>query len=100
MKNEILKLVESVRNLSPLMERICKNGSCYRLFLLLKQVYPEAVAYYDKNYHVVTKIGDYYYDINGIYENTENIFENPMTDEEIKFQKDFVCDISFSATKL
>jgi hypothetical protein len=42
------------------------NGSCYQLYLILKGLYPKAVAYYDDySSHVYTRIGDKYYDIYG-----------------------------------
>jgi len=39
-------------------------GGCYKLYKILKFVYSDAVAYYDGN-HVITKIGDKFYDITG-----------------------------------
>ena len=44
--------------------RVYTSGSCYQFYLILKQVYPNAVAYYE-NDHVVTKIDNKYYDITG-----------------------------------
>lgn len=47
-----------------MMPNIFLFGSCFNLYLILKQVYPEAIPYYDVN-HVITKIGDRCYDIAG-----------------------------------
>ena len=43
-------------------------GSCYNFYLILKEVFPKAEAYfYDKNKgHIITKIDGEYYDIEGI----------------------------------
>jgi hypothetical protein len=46
------------------MERIFLNGSCINLFVVLKSIYPEAIAYYNID-HIITRIDDYYYDITG-----------------------------------
>ncbi len=40
------------------------NGECYAFYNILKAAFPEAEAYYDSN-HVITKIGDKFYDITG-----------------------------------
>lgn len=42
------------------------NGDCYRLYLILKAAFPQAVAYYDGG-HVYTEIDGCYYDIRGYY---------------------------------
>jgi len=64
---EILNFISILRQAHPEMERIFSNGACFYLYLLLKKAYPEAVAYYDNN-HVITKIGNKYYDITGSVE--------------------------------
>ena len=45
-------------------QQVYTQGSCYHLYLILKEVFPEALPYYDGD-HVITKIGDRYYDITG-----------------------------------
>lgn len=62
---DIESFIGRVRNLSPLMTKICTEGSCYRFYLLLKEVFPDAEAYYDKYFHVVTLIDGGFYDISG-----------------------------------
>ena len=42
------------------------NGDCFRLYLILKAIYPDAEAYYDGG-HVFTKIDGCFYDIRGFY---------------------------------
>lgn len=45
-------------------QQVYTEGSCYHFYLILKQVFPNAEAYYDLD-HVITKISDKYYDITG-----------------------------------
>lgn len=46
------------------MANIFTTGSCLNFFLILREIYPEAEAYFNEN-HVITKISGCYYDING-----------------------------------
>ena len=41
------------------------KGGCYKFYLILKEKFPEAEAYYDDN-HVITKIRNNYYDVTGV----------------------------------
>jgi len=45
-------------------QQVYTEGSCYHFYLILKKVFPNAEAYYDLD-HVITKIGDRFYDITG-----------------------------------
>lgn len=49
------------------------RGNCYKFFLLLKERFPRAKGYYNSD-HVITKIGNRYYDITGQV-NKENHLE-------------------------
>ena len=53
-----------LRNLHPELEWKCLHGSCFRLYLLLKEVWPDAEAWTNVN-HVITKIDGRFYDIRG-----------------------------------
>lgn len=45
------------------------NGKCFQLYLMLADLYPQAVAWYDAvDGHVMTQIDGKFYDINGEYE--------------------------------
>lgn len=61
---DILRFLSLLRDLHPDLERQCLNGSCFKVYLLLEHVYPDAVPYYDSD-HVITKVGDCFYDIRG-----------------------------------
>lgn len=40
------------------------HGSCYQFHLILKCLFPDALPYYNLD-HIITRIGDKYYDITG-----------------------------------
>ena len=62
--HKIINFLIELKNSHPSMEKIYTNGSCMNLFCILKSLWPEAVAYYNIG-HIITKIDDKYYDING-----------------------------------
>lgn len=45
-------------------QQVYTEGSCYHFYLILKEIYRGAEAYYDGD-HIVTKIDDKFYDITG-----------------------------------
>lgn len=62
----IISFVRSVRESFPDAVEVYTNGSCYRFYEILKNVYPTAVPYYNiVAGHVISKIGSRYYDITG-----------------------------------
>lgn len=62
----ILQFITTLRESSDLIWDVFMNGSCFRLFELLKLIHPEAEAYWsDRDDHCITKIGGRYYDIGG-----------------------------------
>ena len=46
------------------------SKGCLKFYRLLKFAFPEAVGYYNSD-HVITKIGESYFDQNGLVENIE-----------------------------
>ncbi len=63
--SQIESLIKEIKSSHSLMKDIFMEGSCMNLFCILKTVCPQAKAYYNYN-HIITRIGDKYYDINGI----------------------------------
>ena len=61
---EILDFIRSIRESFGASIAVYRFGNCYQFYEILKQVYPEAEAFYDGN-HVWTKIAGRYYDIMG-----------------------------------
>jgi hypothetical protein len=56
--------VKSIRDSFVGAEFLYTHGSCYQFYLILKSIIPNAEAYYDSD-HVITKIGERFYDITG-----------------------------------
>lgn len=67
----ILKFIKSVREsiAGAGAVYIYTHGSCYQFHLMLKSVLPEAIPYYNSN-HVITRIGERFYDITGEVKDT------------------------------
>lgn len=54
---------------------IYKNGQCYNFARILRYVFPDHEFYYDHiQGHVYSKIGNFYYDIDGLYRGSTKNF--------------------------
>ena len=62
--NEI-RDIEKKKGFDP--DKVYKRGDCGNLFYILKEKFPEAELYVADGAHIVTKIGDFFYDISGVY---------------------------------
>jgi len=62
--NTIDKFIAVVRDSFIGSQQVYTEGSCYHFHLILKEVFPEAVPYYDAD-HVLTEIEGKFYDITG-----------------------------------
>lgn len=72
--SKILELITEINNSNAVMRDIFLHGSCFNFYHILKVVFDESKAYYSQEIgHVITKIGDKYYDITG-----EVTFENEL----------------------
>lgn len=67
---KILNLIVEIRNAHPEMENIFLYGSCLNFHIILRTVFPEAIAYYNVD-HIITKIDGKHYDITGQVLNTK-----------------------------
>lgn len=67
----VLLLISRIRGSHSTMEEIFLRGSCLNMFEILRAVYPDAQMYYNMD-HVITKIGDRFYDITGEAKPTPN----------------------------
>lgn len=64
MINELLK---KLRDSADIQFKIFTEGSCFRLYEILKVIFPQAEAYWsDLDNHCITKIDKQYYDIGGV----------------------------------
>lgn len=66
MERKILEFLKELRDSADIQYKIFTEGSCYKLFVLLKVVFPTAKAYWsDRCNHCITEIDGKYYDIGG-----------------------------------
>lgn len=64
--NKIEKFINQIRNTHPILKFIFENGGCFQFYLILKEIFPTAIpCYCVAKGHIFSKIGKYYYDING-----------------------------------
>lgn len=61
---DIHAFLSALRELHPDMSRWGLHGGCFKVFLAIKQAFPDAEPWYDSN-HVITKVGGEFYDIRG-----------------------------------
>lgn len=62
----INKFLTELRDSADLQYKIFTEGSCFRLYIILKVVYKNAKVYWsDRDNHAITKINKRYYDIGG-----------------------------------
>lgn len=94
---EPLEFIDRLRSIYP--DRYLEmTGGCMKFHLLLKMVFPEAIGYYDHD-HVITKIGENFYDIDGIVTETADFEPLSNFGEELisKFFGEYIPQLSFSA---
>ena len=70
--NRVLKIIELIRESFIGSEEVYTMGSCYQFYKILKELFPEANAYYD-SHHVITEIDGIFYDITGIVQKERHI---------------------------
>lgn len=59
--------LKELRDSADLQTKIFTEGSCFRLYQIIKTIFPDATAYWsDLDGHCITKVGKEYYDIGGI----------------------------------
>jgi len=63
-KTSVTAFLSMLRALHPDLEWQCLRGSCFRLYLLLKEVWPNAEPWCNID-HVITEIDGLFYDIRG-----------------------------------
>lgn len=76
-----LQVVEVFRRIAPNALVYYTNGGCYDFFLFLKTIFPEAEAWSDCD-HVITKIGEEFYDITGKVEVGTHCPIDPVEESE------------------
>ena len=65
-RGDVANVVDVIRRFAPDMRHRCLHGDCYQFHLFLKEMFPDAVPYMNRERdHVVTRIGDDFYDVTG-----------------------------------
>lgn len=65
-----LDIIEAIRKSFIGSEQVYTNGSCIMFYKILKVLYPSARPYWNsETKHMITKIGNKYYDISGEIKN-------------------------------
>lgn len=63
----ILNFLKELRESADIQYKIFTQGSCFRLYSILKTICPDAIAYWsDTDGHCLIKIKDDFYDIGGL----------------------------------
>lgn len=63
----ITEFLKELRDSADIQSKIFTEGSCFRLYKILKTIHPKAKAYWsDVDNHCITKIEGEFYDIGGL----------------------------------
>ena len=90
---KIIELISTIGNSFGGSEIVYTQGSCYQFYKILKQVYPDAKPYHNGN-HVITKIDEVYYDINGVY--VEGLYNYIlMTEDDEKDAESWIYNVKY-----
>lgn len=68
---KIIEFIKLIRESSNIQTDIFTNGSCYRFYEILTNVFFDGIPYYNQE-HVITRIGSRYYDITGEVKNIKD----------------------------
>ncbi|MBD8498785.1 hypothetical protein [Paenibacillus arenosi] len=81
-----VEFLTELRNSDTFIADIYMKGSCYKLFRILKLLYPHSIPYKCGNendyYHVITSIDNVFYDIKGIVDPLQYDSVVPMLIED------------------
>lgn len=62
----IESFIKELRESADIIYNIFTLGSCFKLYKILKVIYPESIPYWsDRDNHCITKINNDFYDIGG-----------------------------------
>jgi hypothetical protein len=93
-----LTLITAMRKNIKNADVMFTQGKCYQLYLMLADLYPNAIAWYEPvDGHVFTQIGDKFYDINGEHESLPE--RSHLFAEEVpgSLKNAFECDYPVKA---
>lgn len=81
---QVLNIINSLRTSDFFIEHIFMRGGCYKFYLFLKTIYPNAVPYINQEKdHVTTLISGRLFDIRGMIETQFEELYTPLKDEDL-----------------
>lgn len=99
---KIYNFIRVIRESFPDASIIYQWGACYGFYLILKHNFPSAIAYFsdkDKD-HILTKIGNRFYDITGEYDyETKEATKLKEKDHQIWISKAFGQRVEYILSK-
>lgn len=72
--NKVEQFIATIRDSFIGSQQVYTEGSCYHFYLILKNVFPDAQAWYDQD-HIVTEIDGHFYDITGEVVKNSNLLK-------------------------
>lgn len=95
--DRLQRMIQSLRDSDVYIDHIFMRGGCYRFFLFLKTMYPNAEPYIhqDKD-HIVTKLFGHLFDIRGAIEAKFESLYTPLLDDDLEMVQSW----SFSKNQL
>ena len=85
-----LYLITALRQTDEYIEQIFMKGSCYKFYVFLKTLFPEAKPYMSAHKdHILTKIDGKYYDILGEVDIHDTEYYEPLTKKDEKLVEDW-----------
>ena len=78
---KILGIIKTIRESFIGAEYVYTNGSCFQFYLILRRIFPHAIAYYNGD-HVITLINNRMYDITGEIRETKGYIPFCLSHEE------------------
>ena len=72
MENKVERFIATIRDSFIGSQQVYTEGSCYHFYLILKEVFPQAICWYDLD-HIITEIDGKFYDITGEIKRNSNM---------------------------
>lgn len=85
-------IITIIRNSFPQASIVYTRGSCGQLYKILKEIFPDSMAF-TNGYHIITKIKNNFYDINGIVKHTKGFF--PCRGDELLLSSKYMGDLEY-----
>ena len=86
------KIISLIRNSFPQASIVYTRGSCGQFYKILKEIFPSSQAFIDGD-HIITKIDDKFYDINGVVKCTKGFL--PCKDNEQLLLNKYMGDLEY-----